>query len=58
MLLRVADRELEMWKSGNNPKGLIGKKVGCDTVGYAERKGIWKELSMSNNNKRDNVHIT
>ena len=33
MLLRVADRELEVRYSGNNPKGLFGIKLGWDTVG-------------------------
>jgi len=31
MLLRVAERELEVKKCGNNPKGLIGIKSG---LGY------------------------
>jgi len=31
MLLRVTDKELEMRMSGNNPKGLIGIKIG---LGY------------------------
>jgi len=31
MLLRVAERELEMRKCGNNPKGLICVKIG---LGY------------------------
>jgi hypothetical protein len=35
MLLRVADRELEVRKCGNNPKGLIGIKsgLGCHWLG-------------------------
>jgi len=28
MLLRVTERELEVRKCGNNPKGLIGIKIG------------------------------
>jgi hypothetical protein len=44
MVLRVADRELEVRKSGKNPKGLIGIKIGlgCRWLGRDERdlKGI------------------
>jgi hypothetical protein len=44
MLLRVADRELEVRKSGNNPKGLIGinSGLGYRWLGRDERdlKGI------------------
>jgi hypothetical protein len=32
-LLRVADRGLEVRKSGNDPKGLIGINVGWNTDG-------------------------
>jgi len=33
MLLLVAERELEVRKCGNNPKGLIGIKLSWNTVG-------------------------
>ena len=41
MLLGVADRELERRKSGNIPKGLIGKKSG---LGYGWLGGDDRDL--------------